>query len=386
MAARALPPLREMIATLVAEPSPSSADPRFDQGNRRVIEHLAGYCDALGMRVELLPSAHRDDKVNLLATFGEGDDGLVLAGHSDTVPWDESGWRHDPFRVSEDDGKLYGLGTSDMKSFFAVALTALARLDVTRLRAPLVLLATYDEESTMGGARALVAAGRPKARHAVIGEPTNLVPIRLHKGAIMETVALVGQTGHSSDPSRGRSALEGMHAVMSDLMLFREALASAHRNDAFAVPVPTMSFGAIHGGDSPNRICGECELRFDLRALPGMDVSALRAELRARVTRIAEARGLEVRFPALHPGTPPFETAASAEIVRAACELTGHEAGAVAFGTEGPYLTELGAETVICGPGEIARAHQPDESIDLASLPPAVELIERLARRFCLPA
>ena len=106
MAARALPPLRELIATLVAEPSPSSADPRFDQGNRRVIEHLAGYCDALGMRVELLPSAHRDDKVNLLATFGEGDDGLVLAGHSDTVPWDESGWRHDPFRVSEDDGKL----------------------------------------------------------------------------------------------------------------------------------------------------------------------------------------------------------------------------------------------------------------------------------------
>jgi acetylornithine deacetylase len=384
--ARRLPEVREMIATLVAEPSPSSADPRFDQGNRRVVEHLAGFCESLGMRVELLPSAARADKVNLLATFGEGDDGLILAGHADTVPWDEGGWRHDPFRVTEEDGKLYGLGTSDMKSFFAVALTALARLDVSRLRAPIVLLATYDEESTMGGARALVAAGRPKARHAIIGEPTNLVPVRLHKGAIMETVTLLGRTGHSSDPGAGKSALEGMHAVISDLITFREALQRAHRHEAFAVPVPTMNFGAIHGGDSPNRICGECELRFDLRALPGMDVAGLRAELRARVTTIAEARGLEARFPGQHPGTPPFETAPTAEIVRAACELTGHEASSVAFGTEGPYLTELGAETIICGPGDIARAHQPDESIDLASLPPAVDLIERLVRRFCLPA
>ena len=386
MSARVLPSLREMIATLVAEPSPSSADPRFDQGNRRVVEHLAEFCDALGMSIELLPSAARDDKVNLIATFGAGDDGLVLAGHSDTVPWDEGRWHHDPFRVSEDDGRLYGLGTSDMKSFFAVALTALARIDVSRLRAPVMLLATYDEESTMGGARALVAAGKPKARHAVIGEPTNLVPVRMHKGAIMETVALIGRTGHSSDPSLGRSALEGMHAVISDLMLFREALQRAHHNAAFAVPMPTMNFGAIHGGDSPNRICGDCELRFDLRALPGMDVPALRAEMRARISKIALARDLEVRFPAQHPGTPPFETAATAEIVRAACELTGHEPGVVAFGPEGPYLTQLGAETVICGPGDIARAHQPDESVDLASLPPAVDLIERLVRRFCLPA
>ena len=289
MSARALPAVREMIATLVAEPSPSSADPRFDRGNRRVVEHLADWADGLGMRVELLPSATNDDKANLLATFGEGDGGLVLAGHSDTVPWDEGRWRHDPFRVTEDDGRLYGLGTSDMKSFFAVALAALARLDAGKLRAPVMLLATYDEESTMGGARALVAAGRPRARHALIGEPTGLVPVRMHKGAVMETVVLTGQAGHSSDPSLGRSALEGMHAVIGDLIAFREALQAVHRNEAFAVPVPTMNFGAIHGGDSPNRICGECELRFDLRALPGMDVQALRTELRARVGRNAKA-------------------------------------------------------------------------------------------------
>jgi acetylornithine deacetylase len=386
MPPRALPELREMIATLVAEPSPSSADPRFDRGNRRVVEHLAGWADGLGLRVELLPSAASNDKVNLLATFGEGDGGLVLAGHSDTVPWDEGRWRHDPFRVTEVDGRLVGLGTSDMKSFFAVALAALARIDASRLRAPVMLLATYDEESTMGGARALVAAGRPRARHAVIGEPTNLVPVRMHKGAIMETVVLTGQSGHSSDPSLGRSALEGMHAVIGDLVQLREALAATHRNEAFAVPVPTMNFGAIHGGDSPNRICGECELRFDLRALPGMDVQALRAEIRARVARIAEARGLSARFPAQHTGTPPFETSADAELVRAACALTGHEPGVVAFGTEAPYLTQLGAETIVCGPGDIARAHQPDESIDLASLAPATELLERLVHRFCLPS
>jgi acetylornithine deacetylase len=380
----ALPDLREMITRLVAEPSSSSLEARFDLGNRRVAEHLAGWAEGLGMRVELLPAPGRPDRVNLIATLGEGEGGLVLAGHADTVPWDEARWSSDPFRVVERDGRLHGLGTSDMKSFFAVALAAIARLDRARLRAPVVLLATHDEESTMAGARALVAAGRPRARFAVIGEPTDLRPVHAHKGAIMEVVRYVGQSGHSSDPSLGRSALEGIHELVGALIAHRERLAATHRDARFAVPVPTLNFGAIHGGDSPNRICGECELRFDLRALPGMDVGAERARLRALAAEIAERRGLRLETPSPHPGTPPFAAPDTSRIVRVAAELTGAEPSTVAFGTEAPYLAQLGADVVVCGPGDIARAHQPDESIDLASLAPAVDLLVGLAHRLAV--
>jgi acetylornithine deacetylase len=376
-----LPSLREMVATLVGERSSSSLDPRFDLGNRRVVEHLAGWAEGLGMRVELLPSGGRADKVNLIATLGEGEGGLVLAGHTDTVPWDEARWSSDPFRLTERDGRLHGLGVSDMKSFFAVALAAIARLDRGRLRAPVVLLATHDEESTMAGARALVAAGRPRARFAVVGEPTGLRPVCAHKGAIMEVVRFVGQSGHSSDPSLGRSALEGVHELMGALIAHRERLAAEHRDSRFEVAVPTLNFGAVHGGDSPNRICGECELRFDLRVLPGMDVAAERDRLRAIAAEVAERRGLRLETPSAHPGTPAFAAPEDSALVRLTSELTGAEPMTVAFGTEAPYLAQLGAEVVVCGPGDIARAHQPDESIDAAALPTGVDLLVGLAQR-----
>jgi acetylornithine deacetylase len=271
-----------------------------------------------------------------------------------------------------------------MKSFFALALEAVRDLDAGALRRPLILLATADEESTMCGAKALVETHRRLGRHAVIGEPTGLRPIRMHKGIGMDAIRVSGRSGHSSDPRLGANAIEGMQRVIQELLAWRGELQATHRNPAFAVDVPTLNLGHIHGGDNPNRICAECELHFDLRPLPGMALDDLRAALDQRLERALADSGLSWEHHLLFEGIPPLNTPADSAIVQAVERLTGHAAGAVAFGTEGPYLNELGAETLICGPGHIAQAHQPDEYLGLDQLRPGVELLRALIGRFCI--
>ncbi|MEE8280894.1 MAG: M20/M25/M40 family metallo-hydrolase, partial [Gammaproteobacteria bacterium] len=248
------------IAELIEIPSVSSVTPDWDMPNQPVIDRLAERLEAGGWRVELIEVPDKPGKTNLLATLGRGDGGLVLSGHTDTVPCDPQLWSSDPFALAERDNRLYGLGTADMKSFLALAMTACAGIDTAALKAPLMLLATADEESSMAGARALVAAGQPKARFAVIGEPTGLKPVRMHKGILMEAIRVEGRSGHSSDPSLGANALEGMHQIIAALLRWRDRLQAQSSDAAFAVPVSTMNLGHIRGGDNPNRICGSCEL------------------------------------------------------------------------------------------------------------------------------
>jgi acetylornithine deacetylase len=381
---RNTPQLLDMIAALIAAPSISSVNPDFDQGNRGVIELLAGWLAGLGFRTEILPIADQPEKANLIATLGAGPAGLVLAGHTDTVPFDQGRWNHDPFRLTSADGRLYGLGTSDMKAFLALAVEAASSFTARQLKQPLIIVATADEESSMSGAKALVDAQRPQARYAVIGEPTGMRPVRMHKGILMEAIHLRGRSGHSSDPALGNSALEGMHLVLGELLRWRAELQARNRNPLFAVPYPTLNLGYIHGGDNPNRICADCELHIDLRPIPGMDLQALRETLQARLQGVIRDSGLELNCRPLFDGTPAMETPASSEIVRATEALTGHQAGAVAFGTEGPYFTQMGINTVVLGPGDIDQAHQPDEYLAEARITPMLELLRNLIRRFCV--
>ena len=381
---KTIPPLMQMLEALIAAPSVSSVSPEFDSSNRLVIDLLAHWCEDLGFAVEILPLPGQPDKANLIATLGKGPGGLVLSGHTDTVPYDEGRWNSDPFRLLEADGRIHGLGTCDMKGFFAFALEAARAFSDATLRQPLILLATADEESSMEGAQALVDLGRPQARYAVIGEPTGLHPVNAHKGILMEAIHLTGRSGHSSDPSLGVNALEGMHRVIADLLSWRKQLQDAHHDPAFKVPVPTMNLGHIHGGDNPNRICAECELHIDLRPLPGMELESLRHTLDARLQQLFADSELKWDRRALFHGTPAMHTAVTSEIVREAQRLTGHAPEAVAFCTEGPYLEALGMETVILGPGHIEQAHQPDEFITLDSFQPTLDVLGGLIRRFCL--
>jgi len=385
------PAMQEAMAALVAVPSVSSARDELDQPNLPVIDLMAGWLEDLGFDAHVQPvdpalAGGHKGKANLVATLGSGADGLVLAGHTDTVPYDAGRWRHDPFTLTEADGRLYGLGTADMKGFLALVVEAVRGLDVKKLRHPLVVLATADEESSMAGAKALAAAGSAPGRYCVIGEPTSLVPVHLHKGIMMEHVHLTGQSGHSSDPGLGVSALDGMYRVMGALMAWREELAESHLDPRFKVPYPTLNLGHIRGGDNPNRICAECELSIDLRLMPGMDVGKTRAELEARVRRALAGSRLKVRLAPLFEGIPAMETPVGGPLVRALTALTGHPAGSVTFGTEGPYLSGLGCETVVMGPGDLAQAHQPDEYLSLTQVRPTLDVLDGLIGRFCLSA
>ena len=378
------PEFNTMLAQLIATPSVSCITPDLDQSNLPVIHLLAGWLRDSGFDVEIMPVNAR--KANLLARLGNANDdgGLVLAGHTDTVPFDADRWQFDPFKLTASNNRWYGLGTSDMKSFFAFAIAAALHYEKSEYKKPLTILATSDEETSMDGAKALLAAGKPRAAHAIIGEPTGLKPIRGHKGVLMEAVRITGLAGHSSNPALGHNALEAMHLVIGEILRWRSELQQRYTNAAFDIPVPTLNLGHIHGGDNPNRICGACELHIDIRPLPGMPLQELRDEMQQRLQAVMPATGFTLQTFPLFCGIPATETPAQSAIVQAAEKLTGITAANVAFGTEAPFLNALGMNTIILGPGDIAQAHQPDEYIDMNRVDPTLLLLRQFIHQFCI--
>ena len=351
--------------------------------NRPIIDHLAEQFESLGFSNEIIPCAS-PGKFNLIATLGSGPGGMVLAGHTDTVPFDEELWSCDPFKVMEKDNKIFGLGITDMKGFFPIAMEAIKDLVDANFKEPLIILATADEETSMEGAKTIAEMGRPRARTALIGEPTGLKPVRTHKGILMDAIRLVGQSGHSSDPSLGRNAMEGMYEVITELMQYRGEIKEKYHNNLFEIPYPTLNLGSIHGGDNPNRICGHCELQFDVRLMPGMNLDTVRNDIEQRVKKVAEPLGLEFELVRKFTGVPAFFADENSALLKAAEQLTGHTGISVAFGTEGPYLQQLGMDTIIMGPGDIDQAHQPDEYMSLEMVEPAVRVIKQLIVQHCI--
>ena len=387
-----IPDIKSLINQLLSTPSISCTSPDIDQGNHHVINLLANWFEDLGFHCEIQNLAHHENKANLIATLGSGNNGLVLAGHTDTVPFDENRWQVDPFKLTEKNNRFYGLGSCDMKSFFAVIIEALKNLntetiDASKIKQPLIILATADEETSMSGAKAIARhatqLGINNARYAVIGEPTNMQPVRMHKGMMMESIQLTGQAGHSSNPALGNNALEAMHKVISELLLWRDELQSQYKNPLFEIPVPTLNLGHIHGGDNPNRICGSCELQLDIRPLPGMKVADLRHEMQRRLKNVLLETRIQLKTVTLFDGVNAVETDKNSELVKLAEKMTGSEAQAVAFGTEAPYYNEIGLDTIVMGPGSIRQAHQPDEYIEMQSLNSAVDIIRQLIVHYC---
>jgi len=189
-----IPEMLESFSQLVAAPSVSSTDPQWDQSNRVVVDLLAGWLEDIGFKVEVMPVpvepgfSSSEEKFNLIACLdggkGGGEGGLVLSGHTDTVPFSADSWHQDPFKLTEKEGRIHGLGICDMKSFFPIVMEVAQQLNVREMKQPLYVLATADEESTMSGARALAGYGKSLGRHALIGEPTGLMPVYMHKGIL----------------------------------------------------------------------------------------------------------------------------------------------------------------------------------------------------------
>lgn len=375
-------PFLQRYQQLIEIPTISSLEPQFDLTNRPLIELLASWLADFGFKTEIIKVEGSREKYNLLATYGEGEGGLLLAGHTDTVPFDEGRWQFAPFKLTEKDGKFYGLGSADMKGFFAFVVDAVSQIDLRKLSKPLRILATADEETTMLGARTFAQHAHIRPDCAIIGEPTSLKPIRAHKGHLAEAVRIIGKSGHSSDPANGVNAIEIMHQATCNLLALKHRLQQDFRNELFKVPYPTMNFGNIHGGDALNRICACCELQLEIRPLPHLAVQDLQDLLQQSLAPLIAEYGDRIEIRHLHGGIPGYECEHSAQIVQVVEKLLGEKCEAVNYCTEAPFINQL-CPTLVLGPGAIEQAHQPDEFLDSRFVRPTQALLTKLIHHFC---
>jgi acetylornithine deacetylase len=380
----ALPTFINLYKNLIALPSISSTDTSWDQSNLAVINQLATWLEELGFNNEITEVPNVPGKYNLIATYGNGDGGLLLAGHTDTVPYDEGAWATDPFKVIEKDNRLYGLGTIDMKGFFAFVIEVLKGMDLTQLSKPLRILATADEETTMSGAQAIAQQQSIKPDYAIIGEPTGMVPVTMHKGHMSEGIRITGHSGHSSDPDKGLNAIEIMHLVIGELKKVQQTFKDKYHNEHFAVPYPTLNFGAINGGDSPNRICGCCDLHIDMRPIPGISTNELFITVKDSLLEIEKRYPNSVEIRHLHEPIPSYQCPQHSDLIKQAEIYTGNQAQSANYCTEAPFIEQLGCDTIVLGPGHITQAHQPNEYLDLSFVKPTQEVLNKLIQRYCV--
>ncbi len=375
-----LPSFLEVYEGLISTSSISSTDSRWDEGNEKVISKLADWCSALGFQVEIVDVA--PGKQNLIAKKGEGEGGLLLSGHSDTVPFDEGRWNYNPHALTEDNNRFYGLGTADMKGFFAFILEAVKKVDWSKQKKPLYILATCDEETTMLGARHFTQNTPFKPDYCIIGEPTSLVPVRGHKGHVANAIRVTGKSGHSSNPALGVNAIEIMHEVLFALMQLRDKLVKEYHHPGFEIPSPTLNLGHIHGGDSPNRICGCCELHYDVRPLPGISLDGLDNMLRGALTQVQDKWPGRIEIEPLHDPIPGYECEHGHPFVSGVSEIAGMEAQTVNYCTEAPFLQEV-CPTLVMGPGSIDQAHQPDEFLAFEFIDPTINVLSKAMYKYC---
>jgi acetylornithine deacetylase len=317
-------------------------------------------------------------KANLFATLGEGKPaGLILSGHTDTVPWDGQDWTHDPLGADVEGGKLYGRGSADMKSFIAVALAHAG--DFLQSKAPFAIhfAFSFDEEVGCFGVRHLIAdmrdAGVPPLA-CIIGEPTSMVPAIAHKGVYRYKCCVRGKEAHSSLTPQSVNAIEMAARVVGKVRDMAEGFERDEpRYEGFDVPFSTASVGQFHGGIADNVVPRDAEFRYEFRNLPTADALAMQAQV------VAHARSLEPKMKAVAPETgfrfeticeiPSFLGSAQDSVTRLAQRLAGEQRTTlVAFGTEAGLFKGAGIPTVVCGPGSIMQAHQPDEFVSLEQL------------------
>ncbi len=375
-----LPSFLEVYEGLISTSSISSTDARWDEGNEQVIAKLADWRSELGFSIQIEQVA--PNKQNLIAKLGSGEGGLLLAGHSDTVPFDEGRWNYNPHALTQVNNRFYGLGTADMKGFFAFIYEAVKNVDWSKQTKPLYVLATCDEETTMLGARHFTENAPFKPDYCIIGEPTSLVPIRAHKGHVANAIRVTGKSGHSSNPALGVNAIEFMHEVLFALMQLRDRLIKEYHHPGFEIPTPTLNLGHIHGGDSPNRICGCCELHYDVRPLPGISLDGLDNLMHDALREVQQKWPGRIELVPLHDPIPGYECAHDHPFIHGISEICEQEAQTVNYCTEAPFLQQV-CPTLVLGPGSIDQAHQPDEFLAFEFIDPTVRVLSRAMQKYC---
>ena len=383
MAGETMTPL-EAIGKLIA------FDTTSRNSNLELIEWIAGYLEGWGVESSL----SRDDdgrKANLFATVGpERDGGVVLSGHTDVVPVDGQAWDTDPFRAVEKDGRLYGRGTADMKSFIGVSLALLPEFLARGLERPLHFAWSYDEEVGRLGVHRLIADAKargPRPEAAIIGEPTSMAAVDAHKGVSVFRTAFRGVAAHSSATHIGESATHAAGRFIAFLDdLFEEHRARARPDLGFTPPYTTIQVGIVEGGAAGNIIAQDCAVDWHFRAMPTDDPAAIETRVRAFLAALEET--MRSRHPDCAVATerraevPPLKPDDASPATSLALALTGANGAAKAsFATEAGIFQENGFPAVVCGPGDVAQAHQPNEFIALDQIEACAAFLRRLTDR-----
>ncbi|RUR68195.1 acetylornithine deacetylase [Variovorax guangxiensis] len=356
--------------------------------NLELIDFAQSHLAALGVKSRITYNAERT-KANLFATLGEGKPaGVIVSGHTDTVPWDGQDWSVDPLSAVVRNERLYGRGSADMKSFIAVALSNARRFLESDSPFAMHFAFSYEEEIGCFGVKELIADMRDagiKPLACIVGEPTSMVPAIAHKGVYRYKCCVRGKEAHSSLTPKSVNAIEMAARVIGKVRDMAEGFErSEPRYEGFDVPFSTASVGQFHGGIADNVVPRDAEFRYEFRDLPTADAGKMQAEV------VAYAGSLEPAMKKVAPDAgfsfeticeiPSFLGSANDPITLLAQRLASEERTTlVAFGTEAGLFKNAGIPTVVCGPGSIEQAHQPDEYVSLEQLARCELFMERLA-------
>lgn len=376
----------ELLARLVAFDSTSS------RSNLPIADFICDYLDHPGVVIERLPNPD-NTKVNIVARVGDpapepqSRHGLILSGHLDVVPALEPAWQSDPFQMVESDTAYFGRGTCDMKGFVALAVNAFRRAADQHLRRPLVLMLTYDEELGTLGATHLADQWHqpfPLPKLAIVGEPTSLRAVRMHKGCFTIKLTFAGQAAHSGYPHLGINAIEpASRAVVALSKLRRELEPERCDSSRFfkETPFVSVNVGQISGGTAMNIIPDRCEMVVGVRLLPGLAASDYIPRFRDAIA--SACPNDEYSFEIVDE-SPPLMTDSTCNLYAALCELVSQgEDVSASYATDAGPLQSLGIQSVVWGPGDIAVAHKPNECLPKKDFQRADSILRKLVDRFC---
>lgn len=382
----------QQLKTLIKTASVSSTEAQWDMSNTQVVELLRTWLEEMGAKVTVMPLPTDPNKQNLLAKFSNDncsdEGGLLFTGHTDTVPFDETKWRYPPLELHYEYGRYYGVGTTDMKGFVALVLEVLRNTDLQKITKPIYFLATCDEESTMEGAQVFAEQIKQDTSFnpevAIIGEPTDLQPVYAHKGHMSKRISIYGKGGHSSRPDIHTNTISCSHSIIGKLLEQKESIKHTFPDSTFSVPYPTMNLGAIHGGDSANRICSQCHIDFDVRLTPNVDEKEFDLQLQSVIEN--DDREIDIKLQDLHAPLPAHQVTDNSPYITLLEEMTGQSCVAMNYATEAPFIQSIGVDTFVLGPGSIDQAHQSDEYIEVTQLQKMKKILDALIANVCMQA
>ncbi|MGI9424624.1 MAG: acetylornithine deacetylase [Hyphomicrobiaceae bacterium] len=363
-----------------------SFDTTSRNSNLPIIDYIESYLSEHGIESLRVPD-DTGEKASLFATIGpQGVSGVGLSGHTDVVPVDGQDWETDPFQLTEKDGKLFGRGACDMKGFLACVMAAVPDFKRRSLKVPMHVVFSYDEEVGCTGVRPMIDEFGDrliKPRMVIVGEPTNMGVVDAHKGPVRWGVTITGRPAHSSMAPLGVNTISAATELLGELLVMEEELKTSVYDERFTPPYTTLQVTEIQGGAASNIVPAETWFGWEIRAMPGVDPDAVEARFRAK------ADGVVAKMKEVAPEAdieivrwnhvPAFAADPGSEVMSLALKLVEqNETLAVSYATEASLFHAAGASSVVCGPGDIAQAHTPNEWIAKEELEKCMQFLGRL--------